>query len=130
MIHNPILPAIRTRREAGMTDAIRLRRRVLVKHAALRVLAPVLHVHRVVADELEQAEAVVAVVGPGSRVDDEGLAGLRVCQLLGAFVAGEADVKGAAVGRLFPGLVGDAEDLAGGEVGGDSPGVGHFERRC
>ena len=126
MIHNPILLAIRTRRETRMAHAIRLLARVLIEDAPLRVLAPVLHVHRVVAHELQLAEAVVAVVGARSGVDDEVLARLRVRELLGPFVGGEARVGRAAVGGFFPGLVGHGEDLAGCEVGGDGPGVGHW----
>ena len=113
MIHDPILGAVRTRREARVPDPVRLLDGVLIKDAAGRGLAPVLHVHRVVAHELELAEAVVAVVGARGGVDDEGLARLRVRELFGPFVGGEAHVQGAAVGRLFPGLVGDGEDLAG-----------------
>ena len=86
-----------------------------------------MHVHRVVADELELSEAVVAVVAARGGVDDEVLPGLRVCELFGAFVAGEAHVLRAAVGGFFPGFGGDGEDLAGGEVGGDGPGVGHCD---
>lgn len=126
MIHHPILLAIGTGRETRMADAIRLIAGVLIEDAALGVLAPVLDVHGVVAHELELAQAVVAIVRPGCRVNDEILAGVRVRELFGAFVGGEAVVEGAAVGGLFPGFRGHAEDLALGEVGAYGPGVFHW----
>lgn len=126
MINNPVVLPIRTRREAGVPDSIRLIRRVLVKHAAGVVLAPILHVHRVVAHELELTKTVVAVVGVAGGVDNEGLAGAGVGELLGAFIGGELVVEGAAVGRFFPGVGGDAKDLTVGEVGCDGVGVGHW----
>jgi len=86
VIHDPALLPIRTRREARVANAICLVGRVLVEDAALVILAPVLHVHGVIADELELPEAVVAVVGAGGGVDDEVLAGLRVDQLFGTFI--------------------------------------------
>ena len=113
MIHDPILAAIRTRRETRMPDPIRLLQRILIKHAPLRILAPVLHVHRVVAHEFELSKAVVAVVAARGGVDDEILPRLRVRELFGAFVAGEADVQRAAVRGFFPGFGGGGEDLAG-----------------
>ena len=125
MVHDPILAPVGARRETRVPHAVRLRRRILIEHAPLGILAPVLHVHGVVADEFELAEAVVAVIGAGGAVDDKGLVGFGVGELFGAFVGGEADIEGAAVGGLFPGLVGNAENLAFGEVGGDGPGIVH-----
>ena len=109
-----------------MTHAISLRRRVLVEYATLSVLAPVLHVHWVIADKFKLPETVVAVVGARGGVDDEILASLGVRELLGAFVGGKAGIEGAAVWGFLPRLVGGAEELALGEVGGDGPGVVHW----
>ena len=86
MIHDPIFLPIRTRCEASVAYAVGLLRRILVKYAALGVLPPVLDVHRVRADKFKLTEAVVAVVGASSRIDDEVLAGFRVDELLGTFV--------------------------------------------
>lgn len=126
MINNPVLLPIRALREARMPHTVRVLQRVLVEDAAVVVLAPVLHVHGILADELQLAEAVVAVIGTRGGVDDELLARVRVRELLGPFVGGEAVVDGAAVGRLLPCVFRDAEDHALGKVGGHSPGVGHL----
>lgn len=89
--------------------------RVLVEHAAAAVLPPGLVLHRVVADELQQAEAVEGGVDSRGRVDDEGLAGGRVDELLGPLVGGETGV-GPAVGHAFPRLVGDRDDAPAREL--------------
>lgn len=144
VVHDPVLAAVRAGREARVADAVRLLLRVLVEDAAVVVLLPVLRVHRVRADELELAEAVVPVVAAGGAVDDEFLAGVRVGELLGAFVGGEAVVLAPTVGGLFPGVFrggdlrtgvsvawlwvesGAAYDLSVGQVRGHGPGVAHF----
>ena len=123
--HDPILLPVRALRETRVPHAVDLFTRILVEHAAAGRLSPVLHVHRVLAYELQLAEAVVSVVGAGGAVDYELLAGGGVRELLRAFVGGEAHVVGAAVRGLFPGLRGDGDDLTLGKVGGDGPGVGH-----
>lgn len=99
-----------------MTNAVSALECVLVKDAAFVVFLPVLVIHRVVADELELSEAVVAVVGPCGRVDDELLACLWVRELLGSFVGAEANVFCPAVRRLLPGVCRHAENLAFREV--------------
>lgn len=109
-----------------MTHTIGLIASVLVEDAAFVVLAPILRVHRIVAHELQLAEAVVPVVRTGGAVDQEGLVGGWVGELLRAFVGAEALVEGAAVRRLFPGVGGHADDLALGDVGGDGPWVLQF----
>ena len=126
VIHNPILTAVSDSCETRINHAISLRRRVLVEYATLSVLAPVLHVHWVIADKFKLPETVVAVVGARGGVDDEILASLGVRELLGAFVGGKAGIEGAAVWGFLPRLVGGAEELALGEVGGDGPGVVHW----
>lgn len=69
-----------------MTHAVRFLGRILVKHAPLGVLSPVLDIHGIRANELELAEAVVAIVRPSGGVNDEVLAGLRVNELFWSFV--------------------------------------------
>lgn len=108
MIHHPVLASIGTPHKTCMTDTVRHLQCILVKDAAFVVLSPVLVIHWVRADELEEAEAVVAVVGARGGVDDEVLAGGRVDELLGSFVGGEIVVEGPAVGGSFPGIVGNA----------------------
>ena len=53
MIYDPILTPIWTCRKTRMSDPIRLLHGILVEDAALCILAPVLHVHGVIADELK-----------------------------------------------------------------------------
>lgn len=74
MVDNPVLGAIRRSRERSMANAICLFTRILVENR-VRVLAPVARVHRVVANELELTETVVAVIRAGGAVDEEGLVG-------------------------------------------------------
>lgn len=116
MIHDPILAPIRTLCEARMSDSIRLLQRVLVKHTPLVVFTPVLRVHGVLADEFELAETVVPVIGSSRAVDEEVLPRFGIDELFGSFVGAETDVKGAAVGCLFPGVRGRADDGAFAEV--------------
>ena len=123
MIHNPILPPIRTSRKTRMPDPIRLLQRILIEHTPLIILPPVLHIHGVVSHQLKLTKAVVTIVRPRRGVNDEGLVCVGVCELLGAFVGGETGIEGAAVGSLFPWVGGDGEELARGEVGGYGVGI-------
>ncbi len=125
MVYNPILTPIRACGEAGVPHAVSLRRWVLVENATLSILAPVLNVHWVIANQLELTKTVVAVVGSRCGVDDKVLTGLGVDELLRGFIRGESHVEGTPLRCLFSSLVWDAQDLALGEVGGDSPRVVH-----
>ena len=112
MVNNPILAAIRTLCETGVSDSERFFLGVLVENTALVVLTPIGWVHWVITYELELAEAVVAVVAAGRAVDYECLAGGRVGELLRSFIRGQADVgegRGSAVGCLLPGIRGRAD---------------------
>jgi len=86
VVYEPILTFIRACGETSVAYAISLRGRVLVEHATLGILPPVLDVHGVIANELQLTETVVAVVRPRRRIDDKVLTGLGVHQLLGTFV--------------------------------------------
>ena len=88
MIHNPVLCAIWTSREARVADAVGRVEVVLVEDASFVVFTPVLHVHWVVANELELAETVVTIVAASGGVDYEGLVRCWIGELLGPFVAG------------------------------------------
>lgn len=111
-----------------MSHAPRTSDLIGIKHGSLGRLAPVVDVHWVRADELEEAETVVGVVGAGGGVGEEGLrCVVGVGELLGRFVGGEAVVGGAAVGGFFPGERGDGEGGALGEGGQCGPGVGYCE---
>lgn len=85
VIDDPVLRAVGAFCEAGVPDADGRGELVLVEDAAV-VLDPVLDIHRVLADQLELAEAVVCVVGACGRVDDEVLARGGVDELLWGFV--------------------------------------------
>jgi hypothetical protein len=80
-----------------VAHAIYVRQRILIEHAPFVVLLPVFGVHGIFADEFQEAETVVAVVGAGTAVDDELLACGWVCELFGRFVGAETVVYGAAV---------------------------------
>ena len=127
MINNPVLLTIRTYSEARMADTIGFCRYILVKHTAFSVLSPVLPIHWIIAYKLKKSETVVPVIGACGGINDKVLTRLRVDKLLGTFIAGETDVLEATVRSLLPCLIGDAEDLAFGEVGGNSPWVLHFD---
>ena len=85
MIHNPILSAVRRSSKRRVSNTIRLFTRVLVEDG-VRMFAPVTRVHRVVAYKLQLAETVVTVIRPRGAVDEEGLVGDWIDQLLGSFV--------------------------------------------
>jgi hypothetical protein len=99
-----------------MADSVRLLAWVLVEDAAFVVFAPVLRVHGVVADELELAEAVIAVIGACGAVYYEVLTCIWICELLRSFVGGEAVIYGAPEGCLFPRVGRDGDYLALGKV--------------
>ena len=99
--------------------------RVLIKDGEW-VLAPVAGIHRVVANQLELREAVIAVVGASGAVDDKGLASIRVGELLGAFIRRKTVVARAAKRCLLPRILRDRDDLALGEGRRDSPRVLHL----
>lgn len=109
MIHDPILliPIVTTRRcgKARVSHTVGLLHLILIEHAPV-VLPPILGVHRIGADKLKLPETVIGVVRTGGGVDDELLGGVGVRELFWGFVGGEADVRLAAVGGLFPGLGG------------------------
>jgi hypothetical protein len=109
VVNDPVLAAVRAGGETGVTNTVCFFLGVLVEYTAFVVLLPVLCVHRVWADKFELAKAVVSVVAPGSRVDDEFLPSLGVGELLRAFVGGETVVVSAAIWRLLPGVLGDAD---------------------
>lgn len=123
MVHDPILAPIRARRKTRMADPIRALHRILIEHAPRRVFDPVLLIHRVRPHELQPAEAIVPVIRPCGRVDDEVLARRVVDELLRALVRREPVVELPAIGRFLPRLRGRADDLAVGEVAGDGPRV-------
>lgn len=104
-MHDLALSFIRTRLEIGVADSLCLIRLVLVEDEERGDLAPVTHVHRVGADELELAETVVPAVGARGQVDDEGLACVGIGELFGAFAGREAAAGVAGVGSLLPGLM-------------------------
>lgn len=99
-----------------MSNAIRLLECILVEDTTLVVLPPVLWVHRIFTDQLELSEAIVPVVGASCTVDDEVLSRVRVDELFWSFVGGQTLVEGSAVWRLFPCVIGHADDLPLGEI--------------
>lgn len=103
-----------------------LLQRILIKHTPLIILPPIPHIHRILANQLQQPQAIIPIITSCSGVDDKVLAGDWVDELFGAFVGGEAravEGVGFSVGCHFPGVGGDGEDGAFGEVGGDCVGV-------
>ena len=102
MIHNPIFRPIGTFHKTRMTNTVRFLERILVEDTTIVNFAPVLRVHRVITSEFELAETIIAIIGPGSAVDDELLLGFWIGELLRGFIRGETIIYGAAVGRLFP----------------------------
>lgn len=101
MIHDPILCAVGAFDETGVAYAIHFLFGILVEDGIL-MLAPVGRVHGIVANKLQEREAVISVVGAGSAENDELLAGFFVDELLGPLVGGESVVGCSAVWRLLP----------------------------
>lgn len=126
VIHNPVFGAIRTLGEACMTNTIRLCLGVLVEDTPLVVLTPIGWVHWVITNELELAEAVVAVVRASCTVDYELLTCGGIGELLWAFVGGKTLVEGTTVRCLLPRVVRRTDDLAFSEVAFDSPRIRHL----
>lgn len=124
VVDDVVLGAVRAGREAGVARAVDPGAGVLVEDAAGAVLPPGLVLHGVVADQLEQAEAVEGGIDPRGRVDDKLLARGPVDELLGPLVGGEAGV-GPAVGDALPRLVGDRDHAPAGEGRVDRPRVAH-----
>lgn len=121
MIRDPALLAIRTGREASMTDSVRSGLDVLSKDAVVIVLFPGTRVHGIVSHQFELTETVVAIIRPGSTVNEKVLTCRGVDELLWPFVARQSNVKRPAIWRLFPRVRGRADDLAIGEIGLDGP---------
>jgi hypothetical protein len=88
VIYNPILLEIWTLDEAGMANTISLFVWVLIEHAPIILLLPIVRVHGVLAYEFQLAETVVAVVRATAAVDDELLVSLWVGELLRSLVGG------------------------------------------
>lgn len=124
MVNNVVFASVRTSREAGVARGIDAGTRVLVEDAPGCVLAPGLIFHRVVSNKFQLSEAVEWRVNAGCGVDDKGLVGAGVGQLLRTFVGGKPCV-GTAVWYAFPGLVWHRDDAAVRQVRVHRPGVGH-----
>ena len=124
MIHHIRLLPIQRAHKTRMPRAIHALIRVLMKDAAVLMLLPALRLLGRTPRQLQQAETVERRVDPRGGVDDEGLVGVGVCQLGGAFVGGE--VGEAAGWDLFPEFGRDAEDAALDQGGGRFPGRGEM----
>lgn len=124
VVDHIILGAVGAGREAGVTRGIHLRLGVLVKYTAVSMFAPGLILHGVVAHELEKAEAVERRIYTGGGVDDEGLVGLGVGQLLWALICSETGVW-STVRHSLPGFVRDRDDPPVGEVRVNNPRLRH-----
>lgn len=128
VVHDVRLAAIQRADETGMAGAVNALVRVLVEDTSVAMFAPALRLPGVGAREFQQAETVEGRVDAGGGVDDEGLVGVRVRELRGAFVGGK--VGESARWDLFPGFGGDGEKAAleeGGDRGGRAGDVSYAE---
>ena len=62
-----------------MSNAVDFLVWVFVEETTIVVLLPAVDVKWVVSNELDEAEAIISVVGAGCAVDDEGLVRVWVC---------------------------------------------------
>ena len=100
MVNNPIFTSVRTLGEASMNHAVRVLECILVEHAPFIVLSSALHIHWVIANKLELAKTIVAVVGACSGVDNGNLT-IRISELFWTFIGRKTDIKRATIWDLF-----------------------------
>lgn len=110
MVNNLVFTSVRTLGEASMAHAIRVLECILVEHTPFIVLSSALHIHWVIANKLELAKTIVAVVGACSGVDD-GNSTTRTSELFWTFIGRKMDIKRATIWDLFTWVGGYAYDF-------------------
>ena len=100
MVNNPIFTSVRTLGEASMAHAVCVLECILVEHTPFIVLSSALHIHWVIANKLELAKTIVAVVGACSGVDNGNLT-IRISELFWTFIGRKTDIKRATIWDLF-----------------------------
>lgn len=99
MVNNPVFTSVRTLGEASMAHAVCVLECILVEHTPFIVLSSALHIHWVIANKLELAKTIVAVVGACSGVDNGNLT-IRISELFWTFIGRKTDIKRATIWDL------------------------------
>ena len=92
MVNNLVFTSVRTLGEASMAHAVRVLECIMVEHTLHCSFA----IHWIIANKLELAKTIVAVVGACSGVDDENLT-IRTSELLRTFIGRKTDIKRATI---------------------------------